>query len=170
MHCPFCGAMENRVIDSRMAREGRAIRRRRSCDQCQERFTTYEVVEDTLADVEKKNGITEPYDAEKLVRSLRLACKKRPVTLGALTEFAERLGGRIAGRPRRSIRSQEIGDAVLAFLRDLDPVAYVRYASVYRSFATIDEFTRELMTFQPPPSLDDPGPSDDEAEPPLEFP
>lgn len=162
MRCPYCASMENRVIDSRMAREGRSIRRRRHCEGCQERFTTYEVIEETLADVEKRNGVTEPFSAEKLLRSLRLACKKRPVPLNALTEFVEKLEGRISARPRRTIRSLEIGDAVLAFLRDVDPVAYVRYASVYRSFASIAEFTRELDTFHTALPLSDPDPTDGE--------
>ncbi len=147
MRCPFCDAEKNRVVDSRMARDGRAIRRRRHCEACSERFTTYEVVEDTLADVEKRSGVTEPFDTDKLVRSLRLACQKRPIPAAELTSFAERLEARISARPRRAITSQEIGDAVMAFLRALDPVAYVRYASVYRSFDTIDEFTEELRTF-----------------------
>lgn len=149
MRCPFCATVENRVIDSRMARDGRAIRRRRHCDGCGVRFTTYEEAEHTFADVEKRGGHTEPFDLNKLTRSLRLACKKRPVPLTTLTEFAERLEARISARPRKTITSQEIGEAVLVFLRDRDPVAYVRYASVYRSFATIDEFTRELRTFGP---------------------
>lgn len=149
MRCPFCAAVDNRVIDSRMARDGRAIRRRRHCEGCSGRFTTYEEVESTFADVEKRGGHTEPFNLEKLTRSLRLACKKRPVALTTLTEFAERLEALSSARPKKTITSQEIGDAVLAFLRDLDPVAYVRYASVYRSFATIDEFTRELLTFRP---------------------
>ncbi len=147
MRCPFCDAERNRVVDSRMARDGRAIRRRRHCEGCRERFTTYEVIEDTLADVEKRGGHAEPFDKDKLIRSLRLACQKRPVAAAELSRFAERLEARISARPRRAVTSQEIGDAVMAYLRDLDPVAYVRYASVYRSFDTIDEFTEELRTF-----------------------
>ncbi|TNF28295.1 MAG: transcriptional repressor NrdR [Deltaproteobacteria bacterium] len=154
MRCPFCASVENRVVDSRMARDGRAIRRRRQCEGCGDRFTTYEEVEAPLADVEKRGGLTEPFSREKLTRSLRLACKKRPVALTTLTEFAARLETMSSARARKTVTSQEIGDAVLAFLRDLDPVAYVRYASVYRSFATIDEFTRELQTFRPSSALD----------------
>lgn len=147
MRCPYCATLQNRVIDSRIARDGRAIRRRRHCEACSERFTTYELVEEALADVEKRTGHTEPFDSEKLLQSLRLASKKRPIPQATLKGFVDRLQGRIASRPRKAITSQEIGDAVLGFLRELDPVAYVRYASVYRSFQTIAEFTRELDSF-----------------------
>jgi len=149
VRCPFCSAVENRVIDSRMARDGRAIRRRRHCDGCGGRFTTYEEAESALADVAKRGGLTEPFSTDKLTKSLRLACKKRPVALTTITAFAEQLEAKISARSKKTITSQEIGEEVLAYLRDLDPVAYVRYASVYRSFATIDEFTSELRTFRP---------------------
>lgn len=150
MKCPFCQSLDNRVVDSRLARDGRAIRRRRACTACSGRFTTYEVPEETLIDVRKRDGQTEPFDPEKLLRSVRLACKKRPVETPSLSEFVDRLEARLAVRPGRVVSSREIGEEVLAFLRNLDPVAYVRYASVYRSFGSVDEFMNEIKTFNPP--------------------
>lgn len=144
MRCPFCGSVDTRVVDSRAAREGRSIRRRRQCSSCDERFTTYEVVEETMIDVVKKDGSTEPFDREKLLRSLRLACQKLEVDRDELTAFTESLEARLAATPRRTIGSDEVGERVLGFLLELNPVAYVRYASVYRSFATVDEFMTEL--------------------------
>lgn len=154
MKCPFCQSLENRVVDSRLAREGRAIRRRRACTGCGGRFTTYEVPEETLIDVRKRDGQTEPFDPEKLLRSVRIACKKRPVATPSLSEFVDRLEARLSSRPGRVVSSAEIGDEVLAFLRSLDPVAYVRYASVYRSFGSVDEFLNEIQTFKPTAQLD----------------
>lgn len=149
MKCPYCQSLENRVVDSRLARDGRAIRRRRACGGCNGRFTTYEVPEETLIDVKKRDGQTEPFDPEKLLRSVRLACKKRPVGTPSLSDFVDRLESRLSARPGRVVSSNEIGDEVLAFLRGLDPVAYVRYASVYRSFASVHEFLNEISTFNP---------------------
>ena len=154
MRCPFCSEMQNRVIDSRMARDGRAIRRRRACEGCGERFTTYESIESPMADVEKREGQNEPFDKDKVTRSIRLACKKRPVATATLSDFVDRLESRFGSRPKRSVTSTEIGDAVMVFLRDLDPVAYVRYASVYRSFDSVDAFLGELATFAARPGQD----------------
>jgi transcriptional repressor NrdR len=140
--------MENRVVDSRLARDGRAIRRRRQCEGCSGRFTTYELAEEAMVDVEKRDGQSEPFDAEKLLRSIRLACKKRPVGSTELSDFIEGLESRLATRPKRTVRSSEIGDAVLLFLRDIDPVAYVRYASVYRQFQDIGEFIDEIQLLE----------------------
>ncbi len=148
MRCPFCGDSQSRVIDSRVAREGCAIRRRRQCEACSERYTTYEGVEAATADVDKRDGRAEPFDVDKLIRSMRIACKKRPVSAERLVDFASQLQARIAARPGRTISSQALGEEVMAFLRALDAVAYVRYASVYRSFQTIVEFTDELRTLE----------------------
>ncbi|MCB9730412.1 MAG: transcriptional repressor NrdR [Deltaproteobacteria bacterium] len=148
MLCPFCASPDNRVVDSRIARERRAIRRRRVCESCQERFTTYEEVEESRPDVLKKDGQSEPFSREKVLQSLRLACKKRPVALDDLIAFVEQLEARFAALPRRAVTSQEVGDRALAFLRERDPVAYVRYASVYRSFKNVEEFMAELRRFQ----------------------
>lgn len=148
MKCPYCQHGDSRVVDSRLARDGRAIRRRRHCEGCNERFTTYELVEEAMVDVVKRDGQSEPFDPEKLLRSIRLACKKRPVATAALTDFVDRLESKFSARPKRVVSSGEVGDAVLAFLRLQDPVAYVRYASVYRSFDSVDAFLRELGTFE----------------------
>lgn len=138
------------MVDSRMARDGRAIRRRRQCEGCSERFTTYELIEEAMVDVAKRGGGSEPFDADKLLRSIRLACKKRPIGTTTLSGFIEQLESKLATRPKRTVRSTEIGDAVMRFLRDLDPVAYVRYASVYRSFDSVGAFMQELETFAEP--------------------
>lgn len=144
MHCPYCQHPDTRVIDSRLAKEGRSIRRRRQCEKCSERFTTFEVAEETMVEVEKRDGQTEMFDPEKLLKSVRLACKKRPVRMDAIATFVEQLEARMMKQPRRVVSSREVGEQVLAFLKGMDPVAYVRYASVYRSFGSVDEFIREI--------------------------
>jgi transcriptional repressor NrdR len=144
MKCPFCSSLENRVIDSRLAREGSSIRRRRTCASCSGRFTTYESVVKTVVEVVKQDGRTEPFDRDKALRSLRLPCQKRPIPQAALNDFVVQLESELAANPRKHIRSDEVGDRVLTFLRDLDHVAYVRYASVYRSFKSVEEFMMEL--------------------------
>lgn len=144
MRCLVCGCYDTRVIDSRMARQGRAIRRRRACEECSERFTTYEVIEATRPNVLKTDGKTEPFNPDKVLKSLRLACSKRPIELSVLTDFVQSLDAQVSTGNRRTIPTSEVGDRILAFLRSLDPVAYVRYASVYRSFADVDEFIDEL--------------------------
>lgn len=148
MDCPFCPSEDTKVVDSRRARAGRAIRRRRSCETCGERFTTYEVVEDVVPDVIKENGRTEPFSREKVLRSVRLPCQKRPVGIEDLTAFVDRLEGQVAAMPGRTVKSRVIGDLILSYLRDEDAVAYVRYASVYRSFSSVDEFMVELKKLQ----------------------
>jgi len=148
MDCPFCPSEDTRVVDSRLARAGRAIRRRRSCETCGERFTTYEVVEDVVPDVIKENGRTEPFNREKVLRSVRLPCQKRPVGIEDLTAFVDRLEGQVAAMPGRTVKSRVIGNLILDYLRSQDAVAYVRYASVYRSFNSVDEFMDELKKLQ----------------------
>jgi transcriptional repressor NrdR len=149
VHCPYCQHHDTRVIDSRLAKEGRAIRRRRQCETCHERFTTFEIPEETMVEVEKRDGQTEMFDAEKLLKSIRLACKKRPVRTDIIATFVEQLEARLMRQPRRVVSSREVGDQVLTFLRGVDPVAYVRYASVYRSFGSVDEFMREIQSLTP---------------------
>lgn len=105
-----------------------------------------------MVDVEKRDGQSEPFDPEKLLRSIRLACKKRPIATVTLSDFVDRLESRVSARPKRTVSSREIGDAVMVFLRDTDPVAYVRYASVYRSFDSVDAFLGELQTFAKRPA------------------
>ena len=155
MHCPFCDHLENRVVDSRKARDGSAIRRRRECRECERRFTTYERVEEIFPQIIKRDGSREDYDRVKLVDGLRLACSKRPISTSALDEVVDRVERRMLERGDREIESDWIGSAVTSELRRLDPVAYIRFASVYRGFSDIEEFIRELRELEPGDS-DDP--------------
>jgi transcriptional repressor NrdR len=142
MQCPFCPSQDDKVIDSRSSKDGYEIRRRRECETCGRRFTTYERVEESLPVVVKKDGRREPFDRLKLLRGLRAACTKRPVPLGDLEKLAELIERELeAGK---EVPSQDIGELVLPKLRALDDVAYVRFASIYRSFRDIDEFMSEL--------------------------
>lgn len=144
MKCPFCGHPEDKVIDSRAAEKGDVIRRRRECESCTRRFTTYERVEDVLPTVVKKDGRREPFDRQKLVRGLRIACNKRPVSIERIEQAADAIEREAQESERREITASELGDRVMNHLRELDEVAYVRFASVYRSFRDIDQFLTEL--------------------------
>lgn len=144
MQCPFCREMDSRVVDSRLAAGGTVTWRRRACDACGRRFTTYERVEHQLPVVVKKDGKHEPFDREKVLRSLRIACNKRPISADALEEHAAALEREIAESGEKEISSIVIGERVMARLKQLDDVAYVRFASVYRSFRDIDEFMHEM--------------------------
>jgi transcriptional repressor NrdR len=144
MQCPYCREMDSRVVDSRLAAGGTVTWRRRECDACKRRFTTYERVEHTLPTVVKKDGEREPFDREKVRRSLRIACNKRPVSVDALEEHAEALERELAESGEKEIPSLVIGERVMQRLKTLDDVAYVRFASVYRSFRDIDEFMVEM--------------------------
>jgi len=144
MKCPFCGHLEDKVIDSRAAGTGEVIRRRRECEACNRRFTTYERVEDVLPTVVKKDGRREPFDRQKLVRGLRIACSKRPVSVERVEAVADAIEREVQEAERREVLASELGDRVMNHLRTLDEVAYVRFASVYRSFRDVDEFLREL--------------------------
>jgi transcriptional repressor NrdR len=144
MKCPFCGHLEDKVIDSRAAGPGDVIRRRRECESCARRFTTYERVEDVLPTVVKKDGRREPFDRQKLIRGLRIACNKRPVSIERIEEVADAIEHEAQDSERREITASELGERVMHHLRELDAVAYVRFASVYRSFRDIDEFLTEL--------------------------
>jgi transcriptional repressor NrdR len=144
MKCPFCGVLEDKVIDSRAGGTGDVIRRRRECEACSRRFTTYERVEDVLPTVVKKDGRREPFDRQKLVRGLRTACNKRPVSVERIELVADAIEREVQEAERREVSASELGERVMVHLRDLDEVAYVRFASVYRSFRDVDEFLREL--------------------------
>lgn len=144
MKCPFCGHLEDKVIDSRSGGTGDVIRRRRECVGCTRRFTTYERIEDVLPTVVKKDGRREPFDRQKLLRGLRIACNKRPVSIERLEQVADAIEREGQESERREITASELGDRVMHHLRELDEVAYVRFASVYRSFRDIDEFLAEL--------------------------
>lgn len=144
MRCPFCGNLEDRVVDSRESREGDVIRRRRACTACDRRFTSYEKIELPTFHVVKRDERREPYEREKLMRGLQIACRKRPVPQEQLERVADSIEVEMADRGEREISSQELGTMVMNRLRDLDPVAYVRFASVYRRFEDVDAFVKEL--------------------------
>ena len=147
MRCPFCGEMEDRVIDSRVSREGDVIRRRRECVACTRRFTTYERVEEMLPLVVKKDGRRETFDRVKILTGLKKACEKRPVPADSLERIVDRIEARLQEEGRKEVPSREIGEAVMAELQALDAVAYVRFASVYREFRGVDEFVDALREF-----------------------
>lgn len=147
MRCPFCGEKEDKVIDSRESREGDVIRRRRECVVCSRRFTTYERVEETLPLVVKKDDRREPFDRVKIMNGLTRACEKRPISADSLEKLVAGIEARLQEEGRKEVPSREIGEAVMAALRSLDPVAYVRFASVYREFRDVEEFMRELRGF-----------------------
>ena len=144
MRCPFCGNTEDRVVDSREGREGEVIRRRRECTQCARRFTSYERIEHLPFQVVKRDERREPYDREKLTRGLQVACRKRPVPQETLERLADSIETSMQESGERETSSQKIGTMVMEGLRELDPVAYVRFASVYRRFEDVDAFVKEL--------------------------
>lgn len=144
MKCPFCGHDEDRVIDSRPAEEGAAIRRRRECLRCNARFTTYEKVESLPLLVIKKDGSRESFDPDKILSGLLKACEKRPVSTDQLREVLSYVEGQIQGSANREISSQDIGELVMSKLKEIDEVAYVRFASVYRQFKDVHSFLEEL--------------------------
>ncbi|KAA0253798.1 MAG: transcriptional repressor NrdR [Acidobacteria bacterium] len=144
MRCPFCGNLEDRVVDSRESREGDVIRRRRECVACERRFTSYEKVEEIPLLVVKQDGRREEFDRAKLLRGLRRACEKRPVEPKALEEIGDAVETELAGREEREMATAEIGARVMERLKDLDQVAYVRFASVYRRFEDLGDFVDEL--------------------------
>ncbi|HEY3283355.1 MAG TPA: transcriptional regulator NrdR [Armatimonadota bacterium] len=140
MKCPFCGHLEDKVLDSRSVREGEAVRRRRECLECERRYTTYEQVEATLLMVVKKDGRREPFNRGKLLGSMMVACKKRPIAMEALEQIADDLERTFYGSTSKEVTSQEIGEAIVDRLQGLDQVAFVRFASVYRDFQDINQF------------------------------
>lgn len=144
MRCPFCGHPEDRVVDSRELAEGAQVRRRRECISCGRRFTTYERVEEVPALVVKRDGRREPYDRSKVLSGLLRACEKRPVTMRQVEEAADAVEAAVNRKDEREIRSEEIGQILMKRLRELDQVAYVRFASVYRRFEDIEQFSFEL--------------------------
>jgi transcriptional repressor NrdR len=144
MKCPFCDHEESKVIDSRESKKGLSIRRRRECLSCQRRFTTYEKIEEIPYMVIKKDGSRQPFDSQKLLRGLLKACEKRPISVGKVEEIVEEIESRLHERAEKEIKSSEIGKFVMDRLKELDKVAYVRFASVYREFRDVMEFKQEL--------------------------
>ena len=144
MKCPYCGYAESKVIDSRPAEEGSTIRRRRECLACRKRFTTYEIIERLPLVVVKRDGSRQSFDRVKVINGLVRACEKRPVSLNQLEAIADEIENELQGALEREISTAEIGEMVMVRLKDLDEVAYVRFASVYRQFKDIHTFMEEL--------------------------
>ncbi|MBW1856971.1 MAG: transcriptional repressor NrdR [Deltaproteobacteria bacterium] len=144
MKCPFCAEINNKVIDSRLGKDGRMIRRRRECLNCKKRFTTYEKVEAVLPMVVKKDGRREPFNNEKIRAGIQMACQKRPISINKIDDFVDSLAQEFQEIGNREINSYEIGERVIERLKSWDDVAYVRFSSVYRQFKDINEFMTEL--------------------------
>ena len=144
MKCPFCGHEEDKVVDSRSSSDGVAIRRRRECLSCTKRFTTYEHVEEQQLMVSKKDGRREPFDRNKLISGLVKACEKRPISMDQIEELVDVIEREVSANFEREVSSRQIGERVMKRLHGLDPVAYVRFASVYREFKDVEQFMREL--------------------------
>ena len=140
MKCPFCGDPESKVIDSRVSKDGAMIRRRRECEVCEKRFTTYERVEEMLPVVVKKDGRREPYDRSKVITGLTKACEKRPISVETIEKTANDIEAALMESGEAEVPSSRVGEQVMQALKELDDVAYVRFASVYRSFKDIGEF------------------------------
>ena len=146
MNCPFCGHLNDKVIDSRESKEGDAIRRRRQCLACDRRFTTYERIDEVPYMVVKKDGRREKFDRQKVLAGLLKACEKRPVSMGRLSELVDRVEAKVTDSADREISTINIGEMLMETLRGLDKIAYVRFASVYRDFQDEEAFFNELKT------------------------
>ena len=158
MHCPYCRATDTRVIDSRVAEDGGSIRRRRTCSECSKRFTTVELMQLTVL---KRSGATEPFDRDKAIAGVRKACKGRPVSAAQLACLGQEVEDALRLTGQAEFDANEVGLAILAPLRALDEVAYLRFASVYRSFTSVADFEREIAALkgrQPAPPPADPAP------------
>lgn len=145
MKCPFCNNLDSKVVDSRPDKGGSAIRRRRECEQCAKRFTTHERIEEMLPQVCKKDGRREPFDRMKIINGIVKACEKRPISKADIELVVDRLETRLQESTEREISTTTIGEWVMKELHEMDEVAYVRFASVYRSFRDISEFMQELQ-------------------------
>lgn len=144
MMCPFCGHDDTRVIDSRLGKEGNNIRRRRECIACGKRFTTYERIEEALPLIVKKDGRRESFDRTKIIGGLKKACEKRPISISTIEKMVDRIELSLQESGEKEIDASRIGESIMEQLREVDQVAYVRFASVYRQFKDINEFMFEL--------------------------
>jgi len=144
MKCPFCGHIEDKVVDSRLSTDGEAIRRRRECIKCCRRFTSYERVEEIMPMVVKKDGRREPFDRQKVLSGLKKACEKRPVSVDTLEQVVDEIERKLLDGAQKEISASAVGEEIMKRLQELDKVAYVRFASVYREFKDINEFVKEL--------------------------
>lgn len=147
MRCPYCGNKKDSVIDSRAAKNGSSVRRRRQCLKCKRRFTTYEYVERIPLMVVKKDSRRESFDREKLMKGIMVACEKRPVSVRRIEKFTDDIERQLEKKHDREVESKEIGELVMKGLHGLDEIAYVRFASVYRQFRDVGQFMKELKTF-----------------------
>ncbi len=145
MHCPFCGADDTKVIDSRLVAEGDSVRRRRECQTCGERFTTFETAELVMPRIVKRDGSREPFNEDKLLHGLQIALEKRPVGVEQIEAALNRITHRLRSTGERELPSRRVGEEVMTELRELDGVAYVRFASVYRDFQDVSEFQAEIQ-------------------------
>jgi len=148
MKCPFCGNLDSKVIDSRLTEDKESIRRRRECERCTKRFTTYERLETQPISVIKKDGTRQPFDRNKILGGLIRACIKRNINAEIFEKIVDDIEYEIRNNPTNEISTKDIGDLVLKHLKNLDKVAYIRFASVYKHFDNIEEFTRELEELQ----------------------
>ena len=146
MTCPFCGHIEDKVIDSRESKEGDSIRRRRQCLQCEKRFTTYERIDEVPYMVIKKDGRREKFDRQKVLNGLLKSCEKRPISMVRLSDLVNQVEARVTESPDREITTTEIGEFLMDTLRGIDKIAYVRFASVYRDFQDEQAFLNELRS------------------------
>ncbi len=144
MRCPFCGHIEDKVIDSRQSKDGDAIRRRRECLKCEARFTSYERIEEVLPPVIKKDGRREPFDRIKILHGLEKACEKRPVSMESREKLVSKIEKNLQASGEKEIPSAWVGEEIMKGLKEIDEVAYVRFASVYRQFKDIKEFMEEI--------------------------
>jgi len=144
MKCPFCNHLQDKVVDSRESKEGDAIRRRRECLACERRYTTYERIDEVPYMVVKKDGRREKFDRQKVLAGLLKACEKRPVSMGRLSEMVNQVESKVSDSPDREISTIEVGEFLMERLRELDKIAYVRFASVYRDFQDEQAFFNEL--------------------------
>lgn len=161
MHCPFCGAHDTRVTDSRLVAEGDQVRRRRQCSSCGERFTTYETAELVMPRVVKADGSRESFNEQKLRAGMLRALEKRPVSAEAIEAAVERIRQTLRARGEREVQARDIGEAVMQALKGLDQVAFIRFASVYRRFQDIDEFRAEIDRLSQEPDQTPGGNGDD---------
>ena len=146
MKCPFCGVIDNKVIDSRLSKDGNAIRRRRECIECQRRFTTYENIEEIPIMIIKKDGRREVFNRDKVRNGIQKACEKRNISINVIEKYVDELERDLREIGEKEIPSHRLGEKIMAILHDLDDVAYVRFASVYRDFKDVNDFVSELKT------------------------
>jgi len=144
MKCPYCTNVEDKVVDSRLSAEGNSIRRRRECLKCEKRFTTYEHIEETPLMVVKKDGRRQPFERKRLLAGLMKACEKRPISMEQLEGLVDKIESALQRNNDKEVRSKEIGELAMKMLQDLDEIAYVRFASVYRQFRDVGQFMKAL--------------------------